>query len=45
MDTVDTYTSLLVVLSIAALLVAAGLGKNQLEWKRQPLPIRSRRRR
>jgi hypothetical protein len=42
MDTVDTYTSLLIVLSIALLLIAAGLGKKQLEWKPRPLPIRRR---
>jgi hypothetical protein len=40
MHTVDTYTSLLIVLSIALLLIAAGLGKKQLEWR--PLPIRRR---
>jgi hypothetical protein len=42
MDAVDTYTSLLIVLSIALLLITAGLGKKQLEWKPRPLPIRRR---
>ena len=36
----------LVVLSVALLLVFAGVGKNQLVWKRRkPLPVRARRRR
>jgi hypothetical protein len=42
MSAVETYTSLLVVLIIALLLIAAGLGKKQLEWKLRPLPIRRR---
>jgi hypothetical protein len=42
MEIVDTYASLLVVLSIALLLIAAGLGKKQLERKPRPLPIRRR---
>jgi hypothetical protein len=45
MATYETYTSVLVVLSVALLLIAAGLGKKQLVWKRpRPLPARSRRR-
>jgi len=45
MATYETYTSVLVVLSVALLLIAAGLGKKQLVWKRpEPLPLRSRRR-
>jgi hypothetical protein len=45
MEAYETYTSVLVVLSVALLLIAAGLGKNQLVWKRpRPLPVRSRRR-
>jgi hypothetical protein len=42
MSTLDTYTSLLVVLSLALLLIAAGLGKKQLEWRPRPLPVRRR---
>jgi hypothetical protein len=45
MATYETYTSVLVVLSVALLLIAAGLGKKQLVWKRpRPLPTRNRRR-
>jgi hypothetical protein len=43
-EALDVYTSLLAVLSAAALLVAAGLAKKQLDWKR-PVPARVRRRR
>ena len=39
-----TYTSALVVLSAALLLVAAGLAKKQLVWRRAK-PVRARRRR
>jgi hypothetical protein len=40
-----TYTSVLVALSVALLLVASGLAKKQVVWKRpRPLPVRSRRR-
>jgi hypothetical protein len=40
------YTSVLVVLSIALLLIASGLAKKQLVWKRpRPFPVRARRRR
>lgn len=45
MATYETYTSVLVVLTVALLLIAAGMGKKQLVWKRhRPLPVRSRRR-
>lgn len=45
MNAFDSYTSVLVVLSIALLLIAAGFGKKQLVWKRpRPLPVRRRRR-
>jgi hypothetical protein len=46
MEPYETYTSVLMVVSIALLLVATGLAKKQLVWKRpRPLPIRGRRRR
>ena len=38
MEVLDTYTSVLVVLIGALLLVSAGLGKKQLVWKR-PKPV------
>jgi hypothetical protein len=44
MEALETYTSALIVLSVALLLVAAGLAKKQLVWKRAR-PVRSRRRR
>jgi hypothetical protein len=45
MEALETYTSALAVLSAALLLVAAGLAKKQLVWKRvKPLPARRRRR-
>jgi Na+/serine symporter len=44
MEVLETYTSVLVVLIGALLLVAAGLGKKQLVWKR-PKPARARFRR
>jgi hypothetical protein len=41
----ETYTRVLMVVSIALLLVATGLAKKQLVWRRpRPLPIRGRRR-
>jgi hypothetical protein len=44
MNAFDSYASVLVVLSIAQLLIAAGVGKKQLVWKRPPpLPVRRRR--
>lgn len=46
MEALRMYPSVLVVLSVALLLVVAGVGKNQLVWKRRkPLPVRARRRR
>lgn len=46
MEGLGMYPSVLVVLSVALLLVVAGVGKHQLIWKqRKPLPLRSRRRR
>jgi hypothetical protein len=46
MEALETYTSALVVLSVALLLVAAGLAKKQLVWKRpKAIPVRRRRRR
>jgi hypothetical protein len=44
-EAVETYTSVLTVLSVALLLVAAGLAKKQLVWKAKPVPARRRRRR
>jgi hypothetical protein len=44
MEVLDTYTSVLAVLIGALLLVAAGLAKKQLVWKR-PNPVRVRWRR
>jgi hypothetical protein len=41
----ETYTSVLTALSVALLLIAAGLAKKQLVWKRpRQLPVRDRRR-
>jgi hypothetical protein len=44
MESLETYTSVLAVLSAALLLVAAGLAKKQLVWKRAKA-VRARRRR
>jgi hypothetical protein len=45
MEALETYTSALAVLSAALLLVAAGLAKKQLVWKRaKAVPARRRRR-
>jgi hypothetical protein len=44
MEAFETYVSALIVLSAALLLVAAGLAKKQLVWKRTK-PVRARRRR
>jgi hypothetical protein len=45
MTAFNSYASVLVVLSVALLLIAAGVGKKQLVWKRpRPLPIRRRHR-
>ena len=43
MKALEAYTSALVVLSAALLLIAAGLAKKQLVWKR-PKPAPARRR-
>ena len=43
MEAVETYSSVLAVLSAALLLVAAGLAKKQLVWKR-PKAVPARRR-
>jgi hypothetical protein len=44
MEALENYTSALAVLSAALLLVAAGLAKKQLVWKRsRPVPARRRR--
>ncbi len=45
MEALDTYTSVLALLSAALLLVAAGLAKKQLVWKAKPVRTRTRRRR
>jgi hypothetical protein len=45
MEALETYTSVLALLSAALLLVAAGLAKKQLVWKAKPVSIRRRRRR
>jgi hypothetical protein len=45
MEAFGPYTSVLLVVTVALLLVLAGLGKKQLTWqRRKPLPVRSRRR-
>ena len=44
MDVYETYSTVLIVLTVALLLVASGIGKKQLVWKRpRLLPVRSRR--
>lgn len=45
MEGFETYTSILAVLSVALLLVAAGLAKKQLVWKARPVRLLRRRRR
>jgi hypothetical protein len=46
MDVLETYTNVLMALSVALLLIAAGLSKKQLVWRPRRLrPVRSRRRR
>jgi hypothetical protein len=45
MEAVETYTSVVTVLSVALLLVVAGLAKKQLVWKAKSVPARRRRRR
>jgi len=44
MDSLETYTPALAALSAALLLIASGLVKKQLVWKR-PTPVRARHRR
>jgi len=45
MEPSETYTGVLTAVSIGLLLVASGLAKKQLVWKRpHPLPVRGRRR-
>jgi hypothetical protein len=44
MEALETYTSALIVVSAALLLVAAGLAKRQLVWKPvKPVCVRRRR--
>lgn len=44
MEALETYASALAVLSTALLLIAAGLAKKQLVWRRaKPVPARRRR--
>ena len=45
MEAVETATSVLTVLSVAMLLVVAGLAKKQLVWKARPVRARKYRRR
>ena len=45
MEALETYTSVLALLTAALLLVAAGLAKKQLVWKAKPVPMRRRQRR
>jgi hypothetical protein len=45
MEALETYTSVLTVLSAALLLVTGGLAKKQLVWRRRiPVTVRPRRR-
>jgi hypothetical protein len=45
MEALESYTSVLAVLSAALLMVATGLAKKQLVWKRaKPVLVRRRRR-
>jgi hypothetical protein len=43
MEALETYASVLALLSVALLLVAAGLAEQQLVWKAKPAPMRRRR--
>ena len=45
MEAVEIYTSVLTVLSVAVLLVVAGVEKKQLVWKAKAVSTRKRRRR
>lgn len=42
MEPYATYTNVVTALSVALLLIAAGLAKKQLVWRPRPLPVRSR---
>jgi hypothetical protein len=44
MEALETYTSVLAMLSVALLLVIAGLAKKQLVWNPKPVQLRCRRR-
>lgn len=43
METVDTYTAVLAVISVALLLVLSGLSKKQLVWEAKRVQLRRRR--
>ena len=45
MEPVETYTSVLTILSVALLFVVSGLAKHQLVWKVKPKPAPARKRR
>jgi hypothetical protein len=45
MEALETYTSVLTLLSAALLLVAGGMAKKQLVWKTRTVPMRRHRRR
>jgi hypothetical protein len=45
METFETYTSVLALLSATLLLVVAGMAKKQLVWKAKPVPLPTRRHR
>jgi hypothetical protein len=45
MEALESYASVLSVLSVALMLVVAGMAKKQLAWKAKPVAVRRRRRR
>ena len=45
MEALETYTSVLAMLSASLLLIAAGLAKKQLVWQAKPVSLIRRRRR
>jgi hypothetical protein len=45
MEALEPYTSVLVLLCLALLLVTAGIAKKQLVWKARRVPMSLRRRR
>ena len=45
MEALETYTSVLAVLSAGLLLVAGGMAKKQLVWKAKTVQVRKHRRR